>query len=88
MMCGGSVCPCLLPRSPMSASWAGLHVSSTSALSASLPAGAQVLATDPYQLFSFAGVRRLDAVLDVAAGRVDIAAYILDQDAGEEADVG
>lgn len=48
----------------------------------------QVLATDPYQLFSFAGVRRLDAVLDVAAGRVDIAAYILDQDAGEEADVG
>ncbi len=52
------------------------------------PVSRQVLATDPYQLFSFAGVRRLDAVLDVAAGRVDIAAYILDEDAGEEADVG
>jgi hypothetical protein len=47
----------------------------------------QVLATDPFSLFSYSGAQRLDAVVEAGTGRVDIAAYILSQEAGQDVDV-
>ena len=38
-------------------------------------------------LFGWSGTRRLDAVLDVKTGTVDIAMYILDDEAGDDHDL-
>lgn len=51
----------------------------------SIAYGEPVLGSDPFQLFGWSGTSRVDAVLDVAAGRLDVAAYIVDS--SQEADV-
>jgi hypothetical protein len=43
-----------------------------------------VLGADPFALFGHSGGPRVDAVLDVAAGRIDVAMYVLD--VGTQAD--
>ena len=56
-------------------------------MSFSLSFGEPVLAADPMALFGWSGTRRLDAVLDVKTGTVDIAMYILDDEAGDDHDL-
>lgn len=51
----------------------------------SIAYGEPVLGTNPFELFGWSGTGRLDAVLDVAAGRLDVAAYVVDS--SQEADI-
>ncbi|KAL4434011.1 hypothetical protein ABPG75_000452 [Micractinium tetrahymenae] len=51
----------------------------------SISYGEPVLGSNPFDLFGWSGASRLDAVLDVAAGRLDVAVYVVD--ASQEADV-
>jgi hypothetical protein len=62
-------------------------VTSDTQIAFSIEFGEQVLASDPFSLFSYSGAARLDAVLEVAAGRLDVAVYVLPQSQGEEADI-
>jgi hypothetical protein len=62
-------------------------VTAATQITFSVDFGEPVLAADPFALFSYAGAQRLDAVLDVAAGRLDVTAYVLPEAEGQQADI-